>query len=501
MKKAILVIFLAITIAYSFSIIYPSHDLSFATSIVECNDSTGFIVNSYYSTRDRSMYKMVVFKIDSFGSIIWQREFPEDGFAASCDIVKTDDGNYACAGTYLETVHNRHDFYMVKINSTGDVIWENHYGSMNTNERCFFMNQAHDNGFLMSGFGDFLSTDTMDIAKKAYIVRVDSLGEQLWTDIVYESESVALKNASFNDSLHITIALKTALEDSVFIVFHDVHGDTVRTIFNEDRCVNVQKRDSVFLLSHCGTPVSLLNSSFEVIWSIDSIYDSNAFFLNDGRIAIKGFAGESYREILIYTREGEFVRSFPELYRSKNIIETTNKGFIAVGTTRYTGQIVITKTDSLGNINNEYDIDLQRGWNMVSYPYDSSVSYMTLFPSIDYRNIYQYVTESRWYDRPWDGIEAGMGLFVLSERDTTVTIDGKYRMGFLDIVLHRGWNMIGTPAQKIPADTLNSIYGDDFISPFYYFVPGSGYVEADTLYPCHAYWIMTLEDSVLVRMR
>ena len=74
-----------------------------------------------------------VLKLDSSGGISWQKTYGGIAHDGGYDIHQTADGGYAVAGiTYSYGVGGDKDFWVIKLDPQGNIIWDNTYdGSKN----------------------------------------------------------------------------------------------------------------------------------------------------------------------------------------------------------------------------------------------------------------------------------------------------------------------------------------------------------------------------------
>ena len=77
---------------------------------------------------------MFVIKIDTKGSMLWEKSFGGSGIDNGHAAVKTNDGNYLIAGTAISTdgdISNskgNSDAWIIKINDSGKLLWEKSFG-------------------------------------------------------------------------------------------------------------------------------------------------------------------------------------------------------------------------------------------------------------------------------------------------------------------------------------------------------------------------------------
>jgi hypothetical protein len=114
-----------------------------------------------------------VFKTDSVGNLLWQKQFDGHGLDDIFEkVIITPDGNIVCAGvTVLNSVTGKD--YVVKLNQLGDTIWTKEFGGVECGG-TFDINSTADGGFIGCG-GKCVNGN-----QRANIYRLDSLGNVLW---------------------------------------------------------------------------------------------------------------------------------------------------------------------------------------------------------------------------------------------------------------------------------------------------------------------------------
>jgi len=119
---------------------------------------------------------MYVVKTDSLGEIKWEKVFGGKDTETITEIIQTSDGNYMAFGNTDSKGAGGFDFYLVKLDPTGNIIWEKTYGG-SRDERSADMIKTSDGGYLLLGstlsFGDGLNSDVN-------VRKVSSDGTELW---------------------------------------------------------------------------------------------------------------------------------------------------------------------------------------------------------------------------------------------------------------------------------------------------------------------------------
>ncbi|NOR44780.1 MAG: T9SS type A sorting domain-containing protein [Candidatus Delongbacteria bacterium] len=117
-----------------------------------------------------------VIKANSSGKIIWKRKFPDGNLMSHAySITETSDGGYVFTG-YLHEVAGMWNFWLVKLNSTGGMVWEHtYYGKYLEIARSVV--ETSDGGFVITGYGDLPGCIGV---YDAILMKVDSNGNEEW---------------------------------------------------------------------------------------------------------------------------------------------------------------------------------------------------------------------------------------------------------------------------------------------------------------------------------
>jgi hypothetical protein len=134
----------------------------------------GFVVAGFTQSYP-SPERAYVMRADSLGDSLWTRKYaPPLGSSMAYDIEPTRDGGFIIVGECQTDTVRVQDAYVVRIDSLGDTLWTRRYGGVHYEEaNC--VRQTGDGGFIMTGWtGELFDHD-------GWLIRVDSLGDTLWT--------------------------------------------------------------------------------------------------------------------------------------------------------------------------------------------------------------------------------------------------------------------------------------------------------------------------------
>lgn len=93
---------------------------------IAITDDGGFIVAG--SDLNRSLNGWVM-KLDDQGAMQWQRDYVANGFTWVTSIMQTPDGGYVFTGETRELEQEYYDPWVVKVDSTGVILWQHRYNA------------------------------------------------------------------------------------------------------------------------------------------------------------------------------------------------------------------------------------------------------------------------------------------------------------------------------------------------------------------------------------
>jgi len=153
--------------------VYGGYSYDYGNDLIQTTDS-GYLLlstsNSFSSSSD-----IYLLKIDQQGNYQWQRTYGGNEIEGACKIKFTQDGNIAMAGHTSSYLNSSYDFYLIKANLLGDIIWTKHYG---TSEWDFAnsMDTCADGGFILAG----KTYDTGNAYSDILVVKTDADGNEQW---------------------------------------------------------------------------------------------------------------------------------------------------------------------------------------------------------------------------------------------------------------------------------------------------------------------------------
>lgn len=136
----------------------------------------GYIVAGHTEPIDSGDMDSWVLKLDGTGAIEWQKSY--GGSGADDDtwcIQPTVDHGYIMAGFTESFGAGWKDFWVLKLDGNGDVSWQRAYGGIN-HDRAFHIEQTADEGYVVAGYTESFGAGQRDY----WVLKLDSSGGVLW---------------------------------------------------------------------------------------------------------------------------------------------------------------------------------------------------------------------------------------------------------------------------------------------------------------------------------
>jgi hypothetical protein len=140
----------------------------------------GFIVLGMVQGGDYGVYKL-----DNLGSIVWQDSYGGSDLDIPDTILATADGDYIIAGQTRSTdgdITNNNgdaDIWIVKLNSTGGITWQSCYGGFAYEAAGGII--ATTSGYVIAGATS--SIESEDSTTNAWLLKINLTGDVLWNGV------------------------------------------------------------------------------------------------------------------------------------------------------------------------------------------------------------------------------------------------------------------------------------------------------------------------------
>jgi hypothetical protein len=172
---------------------YGGSSYDIAASLAQTPDG-GYIMAGYSESEDgdvsgnHGLDDYWVVKTDSTGLLQWEKSFGGSGNDRCEIIISLPDSSYAMCGFSssnngdVSGNHGNFDFWLVKINEIGDILWQKTYGGSDEDSNITSLLQLEDQGFLITGR---TKSNNGDVTfnhgdQDVWTIKTDSIGEIEW---------------------------------------------------------------------------------------------------------------------------------------------------------------------------------------------------------------------------------------------------------------------------------------------------------------------------------
>jgi hypothetical protein len=146
----------------------------YARSVIQTSDG-GYSVAGYTKSSGAGYNDFYLVKADANGNMVWSKTFGGIGDDYAFSVVQTSDGGYAIAGHSYSFGAGRNDFWLVKTDANGNMLWSKTYGGTGY-DFAYSLVQARDGGYAIAGETDSSGSGSYN----SYLVKADANGNMLW---------------------------------------------------------------------------------------------------------------------------------------------------------------------------------------------------------------------------------------------------------------------------------------------------------------------------------
>lgn len=162
---------------------YGGSDTDFGQCVILTDDGGYVIAGSTdsYGAGNRDFW---LIKTDASGNMQWNKTYGGTDMDSSYSVVRTSNGEYAIVGKTNSFGAGDHDFWLVKTDSTGNMMWNQTYGGTSA-EEAYSIVQTVDGGYALLGWTRSFGAGGYD----CWLVKTDSTGSVEWNQTYGEADS------------------------------------------------------------------------------------------------------------------------------------------------------------------------------------------------------------------------------------------------------------------------------------------------------------------------
>jgi IPTL-CTERM motif len=325
-----------------------------------------------------------VSKLDASGTVTWQKTYGGAGDDGVASIQQTIDGGYIVGGWTTSFGAGNFDFWVLKLDASGIVIWQKTYGGGNNDLGASVIQQTADLGYIMVGVTQSFGQGNTDV----WVLKLDASGNVTWQksygagqlDYAYSIQQtadlgyiVAGRTTSSGNGLNDVWVLK--LDASGAVTWQKTYGGA-----GDDGASNIQQTADLGYIVTGYTNSSgaggndawilKLDASGNVTWqkTYGGAGADTAYFIKqtgDGGYIVAGWTdsfGAGLLDVWVLKLDGSGAVTWQKTYggtgndRATSIQMTNDGGYIVSGTTASFGaggnDAWVLKLDASGNIPN-----------------------------------------------------------------------------------------------------------------------------------------------------
>jgi hypothetical protein len=193
--------------------------LDIANSIIQSSDG-GYVVAGRTWSFGAGHSDMFVVKLDSSGNVQWTKTIGGSSWDYANSIIQSSDGGYVIAGGTGSFGAGYDDIYVVKLDSSGNVMWTKTIGGSNY-DVAYSIIQSSDGGYVVAGRTESFGAGYVDI----YVVKLDSSGNVLWTKTIGGSSWDEASSIIQSSDGGYVVAGWTSRYGGIYVVKTDSNGN------------------------------------------------------------------------------------------------------------------------------------------------------------------------------------------------------------------------------------------------------------------------------------
>jgi hypothetical protein len=152
---------------------YGGPNIDQALAMVQTSDK-GYALTGYTESFGSGSKDCWLIKTDAFGNMVWNQTYGGEGWEVASSLVETSDGGYALGGQ--TTVDGGFDFLLIKTDASGNMEWSQTFGGTGWDQADSLV-ETSDGGYALAGRTNSFGAGNYDF----WLVKTDETGSMLWS--------------------------------------------------------------------------------------------------------------------------------------------------------------------------------------------------------------------------------------------------------------------------------------------------------------------------------
>lgn len=189
----------------------PSTSGHYGRYMSPTGDGGYIITGSYYYKLDPDMediiIELILIKADSNGDVVWEKHFSDSSQPYGVCVKETSDNGFIICGTtalILSEWTPPSDMVLLKTDSAGNKLWDNYFSGLD--EDCLiqgkYVEETSDGGFILTGYEHSIYVLSPDLV---YLIKTNSSGDLVWREN-YDSSIDGVSVRETNDNGYMLLS-------------------------------------------------------------------------------------------------------------------------------------------------------------------------------------------------------------------------------------------------------------------------------------------------------
>jgi hypothetical protein len=166
----------------AFTALYGTPNNEIGKSMAPTSDG-GFIICGKNSEiiNGALVFKAILLRINSTGNILWAKEYGDSLYQEAQSVMQTADGGFVVCGSRDFTSNGNYDILLFRTESSGNIVWSKTYGG-NKGEGSYTVNLNADGTYVLSGYTNSMGYGHRgDDSTNIFLMKTDANGDTIWT--------------------------------------------------------------------------------------------------------------------------------------------------------------------------------------------------------------------------------------------------------------------------------------------------------------------------------